>query len=125
VDKELKDRIAHNNKEELKSNYEYLRILIFFLAAAGSGVVSMVLKENPSSKEIVGLILGVMFILALFVGILRVFKFIKFHLKELKKMGVMIETIQITSLIIFGVGMISIVVAMIYYSSPATSVIKK
>ena len=88
MDKELKDRIADNNKEELKSNYEYLRILIFFLATIGSGTMSLGFKAQQSLLEQVSIFVGVIICVLLGFGIRTNTNKIRFHLNELKKLEI-------------------------------------
>lgn len=86
MDKEAKDRIAETNREQLKSRFEYLRILVFLLATVGSGTLGFALKENLNLKETVVLIIACIILVFISISILRNLNQIKKHLIEIKNL---------------------------------------
>lgn len=86
MEKETRDRIADTCKEELKLRFEYLRILVFFIATIGSGTLTLALKNILDLKEQIIVSMGFIFVIAALITIVFVIKKIRYYLYELKKL---------------------------------------
>ncbi len=85
-DKEKRDRVSDTCKEQIKLRFEFLRIWIFFLAAVGSGTISLAIKTKIDQKESIVVVVGFIFCMFILTMLFWVIKKIFYYLNELKKL---------------------------------------